>query len=191
MSTMTRIRACPSPNNNSNHERLFLFEWPRSGLLESVKRPGSVRKHGDEGMMDAAAARVALGELLAKSGLSGAELDEANAILDQALGSGEDFVPGEDTEHEDDDEDEGTEVEGRGRSRMRQFLAERGVSDSETDELFSRMDREGMPRNAMGDRKKRLARDRRRRLASDAALDRAEASFDRMFPEAARLKMAF
>ena len=111
-----------------------------------------------------------------------------------------------DRAHEAEDEEE---LEGR--SRCGRFLAERGCNDEDIDELFSMLDREpeaednveeedDLQRNgregSMGGRvseydreagdRKRMARDRRRQMASDAADERAEQSFDQMFPDARR-----
>ena len=109
---MTRtIRPAPSPNH-TNFERLYLIR--RSGPAGALDGVNGAKKFGDKETPDLGKLRVDLDELLAKN-LSEFELEEARALLSKHLGSGEDFVAGED---EDDDEHtgEGTEVEGKGRS---------------------------------------------------------------------------
>jgi len=195
---MKTITPCPSPRG-TNNEKLFLFKMPRSplGALDAAKRQDAAKRHGDEDTPSFGKLRVELDEMLARS-LSEAELEEARALLDQHLGPAEEYDRAHD---EDDDEDEGSEPEGKGRSRMRQFLAERGASDDDIDELFTRMDRDEMPHNGGGGRvserearEVRGASDRQRRMAADhraaeRSFDRAAESFDRMFPDAARIKM--
>jgi hypothetical protein len=185
----TRITKAPSPNN-TNFSRAFLVHIGRSlGALDSVKKD-SVKKHGDEDMPDLAELHVALEELLAES-LGESEMEQVRALLDQHLGgAARQYDRGHEAEDEDDQDEEAENV---ARRRMRGFLAQRGASDADVDELFEMLDREEKPRNGMaGDRRRRMARDlRRQQMASDAAEDRAAASFDRMYPEAARIKMAF
>jgi hypothetical protein len=165
---MKRIPA-PSPNG-TNNERLFLVKMPHSqplGALDAMK-------------------------------------PHERAMRDEYLGRAE-----YDRAHEAEDEEES-----EGRSRMRAYLAERGCNDEDIDELFSMLDREpeaednveeedDLQRNgregSMGGRvseydreagdRKRMARDRRRQMASDAADERAEQSFDQMFPDAARIRI--
>ena len=54
--------------------------------------------------------------------------------------------------------------------------------EEKSEGMSRKRDRDGMASNAM-------ARDRRRQMAADAAADRAAESFDRMFPEAARIRI--
>jgi len=207
MSTMKVIRA-PAPNgSDSKTDRLFLFKMPRSRLLgavDSKRRAVDVRKHGDgdADVPDLGELHVMLDEMLSKV-LSEGELESARAELDRVLrGAAREYDDGHGEDEDDDQHDgEGTEVEGRGRSRARQFLAERGVSDSETDELFGMLN--GMPKNGreggMGGRlhaeeardRRRLAGDRRRQIAADERAADAESSFAKMFPGAARIGNAY
>jgi hypothetical protein len=181
---MTRITAAPSPNN-TNREKLYLFSTRSKplGALDAVKR------FGDSDMPDQAALRVALEEILVRC-LPDQELEEARAALNEHLGSPEEYDRGA--------EDEEEEPESQGRAKMRAFLAQRGASDADIDDLFDRMsDLDEMPRNAMGDRK-RMAGDqrqrlvRRQRMAADAAdrtYNRASESFERMFEGASRIRL--
>jgi hypothetical protein len=120
----------------------------------------SVNRHGDEDAPDLAALHIELSEMLAEV-LSGEELERAISRLDECLG-------GAAREY-----DAGLDEEESEEERQREFR-------HHDDEL---------PRHGISRDGQRMARDRRRQMASDAADERAEQSFNELFPGASRIKI--
>lgn len=121
----------------------------------------AVKLHGDEDAPDLAALHAELSEMLAEV-LSGPELEHAINRLDECLGGAAREYDGQDEEEND----------------LPRNSREGGMGGR-----VSEYEREARDR-------KRMAGDRRRRqLASDAADERAEQSFNDMFPEAARIRI--